>query len=197
MNTNQLFTLASSAKNCGDYLLANEIFAVLAHMSISRTADVYIGYEQNPGCDDIVENLFDKDGAGYYDLPFLFDSDGNYLCIPLPLVSRHFCNHIVWNCIKWQDREEDSHNRNHWRLGHKPQNAGAAHRDLRRRFHEIVDESYRDMAIDAILQRIENDIDLHPPTFELAEQYLGPATLSKLTSPILPYDEYELELEEA
>lgn len=35
------------------------------------------------------------DGAGYYDLPFVFDNNNNYLCIPLPLVSRHFCNHLV------------------------------------------------------------------------------------------------------
>lgn len=190
----RLFDLAHAAKQCGEYQLANQIFAVLAYTAISGNVGeygVYIGYEQDPGRDDIIESLSDPDGAGYYDLPFLFSTANDYTCIPLPLVSRHFMNHIVWRCAVWCDRDEDGHIRNHWRLSHDAKRQEAAQRDLWRRFSELVPDEMIALAVRAILAPPEIE-EAEPVTAEEVEMadLLGPATLAKLRAPI------EAELEE-
>ena len=156
MNTNTLFRLADAAKNCGDYELANEIFAVLAQACLENIADIKIGYEQNQDESDIVKNLNAPDGAGYMDLPFLFDRE-NYLCIPLPLVSRYFRNHIVWQCAEWNYRERASHNRRHWRLQHDGERNAAARRDLRRRFYNEAAPTKVAQCVGVILKEDEDE----------------------------------------
>ena len=193
MNTQKLFELADAAKNCGEYVLANQIFAVLAHAAITGAPgenDVFIGYEQDPSRDDIVENLADPNWAGYYDLPFVFDNNNNYLCIPLPLVSRHFCNHIVWRCVAWCDREQCDHSRNHWRLGNHAQ---AAKRDLWRRFAELADAHTVAAAVRVILAPPEIE-EAAPVVMDEQMQWLGPATLAKLNMAMPEFEEFEEEL---
>lgn len=187
----QLFDLAHAAKQCGEYQLANQIFAVLAHRAITGKAGehgLYIGYEQDPCRDDIVENLSDPDGAGYYDLPFVFTADNDYLCIPLPLVSRHFINHIVWRCAIWCDRDEDGHHRNHWRLSHDTKRQESAQRDLWRRFANLVPDEVVTQAVRVMLAppEIEESEPVTHDDLANMEQLLGPATLAKLklTAPI-------------
>lgn len=160
-------------------------------MAISRAADIYIGYEQEPEREDILENLGDPDWAGYYDLPFVYDDTGNYLCIPLPLVSRHFRNHIIWSCSKWQDREAEGHDRNHWRLSHSDERQQVAQRELRRRFEYLVDESYRNMAIGTILREVE-PAEEQRPVEVLEPQWLGPQTLAKLNDPKYAVEDFAL-----
>jgi hypothetical protein len=195
MDTKNLFQLADAAKNCGDYELANQIFACLAFQAITGDPganNVWIGYEQDPSREDIVENLADPDCAGYYDLPFLFDGDGNYVCIPLPLVSRHFCNHVVWRCQAWSDREQGDHSRKHWRLSHSDDNRQTASRDLWRRFRIECAPQYIQIATNIILRQFTEEPIAEPVTGEEL-RYLGPETLAKLKDPILEFEEYEEE----
>lgn len=201
MSTKALFSLAHAAKQCGEYEVANQIFAVLAHRAITGNvgdSGVYIGYEQDQSREDIISNLSDPDGAGYYDLPYLFSTADDYLCIPLPLVSRHFRNHIVWRSCLWSDREDGGHNRNHWRLGHNVYHRIAMRRDLRRRLLELVSQPEIDTACRVILREPEAPAPFFPEQEPVTdddlasmEQWLGPATLAKLNMAVVELEEYE------
>jgi hypothetical protein len=161
MNINTIFRIADAAKNIRDYKIANAAFAVIAACAVnakkygSQVGDcdasrVAFLYEYDH--DDIIGALADPDGAGYYDLPALSfygptlmggETESHYLCIPLPLVSRWFTNHMIRLITKdtpnetcWIDRRP--HSRSFWRMSYERQQA--ARRDLWRRLVEEAGE---------------------------------------------------------
>lgn len=163
MSINTLFRIGDAAKNCGMYDIANAAFAVIAYQAISAqrfgshaeksdASRVHFLYESDG--DDIIGSLADPDGMGYYDLPALSfyvygptlmggQRESHYLCIPLPLVSRWFTNHMIRLITKdtpngtcWIDRRP--HSRSFWRMSYERQQA--ARRDLWRRLVEEAGE---------------------------------------------------------
>ena len=194
MNINNLFRIAEAAKNVGDYGIANACFAVIASQAIiaqkfgSRVSDcdaarVAFLYESDD--DDIIGALADPDGAGYYDLPALSyygttlmggETESHYLCIPLPLVSRWFTNHMVKlmgretpNGTVWVDRRE--HRRSFWRMSWERREA--ARRDLSRRLVEEAGELLYDACNLVLYQEPESKPESEPEDFGVTPEFMA------------------------
>lgn len=212
MNVNNLFVIADAAKHIQAYDIANSIFAVLAKIAIDNKSygstiepdaeAKRINFQIEMEGDDLIESLSDQDGAGYYDLPRLVKwgeklmgtngrLESHALCIPLPLVSRYFCNMIV----RLMNRETHNmgggildrpqHQRQYWRLGHDSEKTNACYRDLWRRFREEVSQENINLACSLILRQQENQV---APVFSNEDeemiQHLGPSTLKLLVEDV-------------
>lgn len=210
MNIENLFIIANAAKNIQAYDIANQAFAVIAHQAITNqgygmTIDpneqsYKVAFLYESDSDDLIGSLSDQDGAGYYDLPKLTMHGRRcsyQLCIPLPLVSRWYCNWMLrliardyHNSTSYVERGE--HDRNFWRLGHNQEKADACYRDLWRRFRAEVDQEQIDLACSLVLRQREVVEEYAPVTNEEV-RYLGPDTLAKLLANHESHeDEYEV-----
>ena len=208
MNINNLFIIADAAKKIQDYSIANAVFAVIAKAAIDNQAfgsthspDVEaskIHFQFETEGDDLIESLAYPNTVGYYDLPRLMkygepmvDINGKLdmytLCIPLPLVSRYFCNMMV----SLMDREtynmepaiieREQHDRQYWRLSHDPQRVEACRRDLWRRLLVEASQEQIDEAKNLILfQHVAELPEYEPEPVEEQWRWLNPATLAKL-----------------
>lgn len=182
MNINKLFTIANAAKNIAAYDIANDIFAVIASEAIKNQAFSMsrypnkeakkVSFQIETEGDDLIESLSDPDGYGYYDLPRLVkwgeplmgtagQLESHVLCIPLPLVSRYFCNMLVRLMHRETHNigpgivERNDHSRSPWRLGHDAEKRDACYRDLYRRFLEEVSQEEIGIAKRKILRHTE------------------------------------------
>lgn len=106
----ELFDLANEAKSVGHYEIANKVFCILAYMKLNGESSLRFVYEWiGERWGDLIEHLanpHDDCNGGYYDLPAVADSNGNYLCIPLPLLSREFMNKFVMAQPEFTDQAE-------------------------------------------------------------------------------------------
>lgn len=100
-NISALFQIADDAKKARRYDIANKCFAALSVAAISKESGLRFVYEM--GRDNLIEALASPHGYGYYDLPAVTDGY-NYLCIPLPLVSRSFMNSFVMTGADYVER---------------------------------------------------------------------------------------------
>lgn len=205
MNINTLFRIADAAKHIQAYDIANAIFAVIAAEAIKSKAFGGVA-EPNPEAvrvhfqiemegDDLIESLAYPNTVGYYDLPRLTkygerQMGGPYeafaLCIPLPLVSRYFCNMLV----RLMDRESHNmgggildrppHERKYWRLS--AEKTEACRRDLWRRLYEEVAPEEVESSKLLILAQSEPEYEEYsaPIASEDEAQWLGPATIARL-----------------
>ena len=217
MKINKLFAIADAAKHIQAYDIANAIFAVIAKAAIDNKSfgsciepnaeakKVHLQIEMEG--DDLIESLSDPNGTGYYDLPRLVkwgepllgtnrSLESHVLCIPLPLVSRYFCNMLVRLMNKETHNmgggilDRPAHERKYWRLGHDAERVEACRRDLRRRLLEEVSVSYIEGACALILAQPKTEREDHAaPVIDEEPQYLGPATLAKLRE-IMPNEDY-------
>lgn len=210
MNINKLFQIADAAKHIQAYDIANTVFAVLAQHAINNKSygcttspdpeaqKVHFQIEMEG--DDLIESLSDPNGAGYYDLPRLVKwgdklmgtngaLESHILCIPLPLVSRWFTNHMVRLMDKETHNigggilERQIHERQYWRLGHDEGRIEACRRDLWRRLHDEVSASFVEDACALILAPDEPE--------EEEQIFLGPETLAKLKTSVENFESIE------
>lgn len=212
MNINKLFDIADAAKMIQAYDIANTVFAVIANEAIANQA---FGVKTEPDAeaqrinfqietedDDLIEILCDQDGAGYYALPRMTKygrrllggrTEVHVLCIPLPLVSRFYCNMFVRLMYRETynmgpailDRGE--HSRGFWRLN--AERTEACRRDLMRRLLEEVSVEEIELARFKILRE---DRQYQPvQDYDEEPQYLGPATLAKLTANVDDFVAYD------
>lgn len=141
-----LIELGNTAKNCGAYEVANDVFAVLifgiketiAKSSKLTPADAASAVYVETQCEDADEwldyNATDPHGYGYYDLPTIH-MDGALICIPLPLLSQAAIDYIAaLPNLEIDYRSE--HGRNHFRLN--AERSEIAERDLCRRLNAFV-----------------------------------------------------------
>ena len=214
MNINKLFQIADAAKHIQAYDIANAIFAVLAKEAINSKAfgsciepnaeAKKIHFQIEMEGNDLIESLAYPNSAGYYDLPRLVKwgdklmgtngaLESHVLCIPLPLVSRYFCNMLVRLMNKETHNmgggilDRPTHERQYWRLGHDTKKVESCRRDLWRRLHEEVSQDEIDAACRLILAHEE----YQPVTAE--DIYLEPATLAKLKANVEDFESIEIE----
>lgn len=214
MDINKLFQIADAAKHIQDYSIANAIFAVIAKAAIDSQSfgstcepnkeAAKIHFQLETEGDDLIESLSDPDGYGYYDLPRLMKwgekmmgtpgaLEAHVLCIPLPLVSRYFCNMFVRLMPRETHNmgggiiERSQHERKFWRLSHNPQRVEAW-----RRFLEEVSQDEIDTAKALILRQHEPEMPEYEPE-PVEEQWPGQATLAKLKANITDFDTLEVE----
>jgi len=151
MNFDNLFTIADAAKRVGDYEVANWCFAVMALEAITAAEHaedpkVFFVYEYDD--EDIVTALADPHGAGRYDLIAMVGmGEDDYLCIPMPLVSKWFINRLLIDGVYMVPRNE--YHRKYWRL--TEERRAMASRDLRRRLAQEVDEETLERAVRLVL----------------------------------------------
>lgn len=217
MNINKLFQIADAAKHIQAYDIANAIFAVLANEAINNqtfgsciepNAEAKkIHFQIEMEGDDLIESLAYPNSAGYYDLPRLVKwgdklmgtngaLESHVLCIPIPLVSRYFCNMLV----RLMDREthnmgggileRPAHDRQYWRLGHDTEKVEACRRDLTRRMYDEVSQEEIELACRLILAT-PAEPEYQPEPIE--EVYLGPATLARLKANVEDFESLEVE----
>jgi len=219
MNINKLFQIADAAKHIQAYDIANTVFAAIAQHAINNQAfgsciepdaeAQKINFQIEMEGDDLIESLSDPNGAGYYDLPRLTKwgdklmgtngaLESHVLCIPLPLVSRYFCNMLVRLMDKETHNmgggmlERTTHERKYWRLGHDTEKVEACRRDLHRRLLGEVNQDEIDYACRLILAKAEPEYEEFRP--EPAEEvWLGPATLAKLKASVEDFEALETE----
>ena len=171
-NINKLFALAENAKNIQDYKTANEIFAVLAIGALDDGSGLHFQYEQ--ANDNLIRSLSDPDGDGYYDLPAVADANGNYPCIPLPLVSESFMDDFIKKGAIFQERQE--HNREYSDLeGAELESLGLS---IRQQFESLMDAEILERSVAVVLRCTESDDNTADEEDEI--QYLGPSTLANL-----------------
>lgn len=170
-NINKLFDIAESAKSIQDYGLANKAFAVLATAALDDNSGLHFEYEQ--ANDDLIQSLANPDADGYYDLPAVADVNGNYLCIPLPLVSQSFVNDFIKKGAIYQERRE--HSREYSVLeGAELESFGLS---IRQQFESVMDVEIVERCTNLVLRSVEVGNVAHD-TDEV--QYLSPETLTKL-----------------
>lgn len=106
----ELFDLANDAKSVEMYEVANKVFCILANMKLNGESSLRFVYEWiGERWGDLIEHLanpHDDCSGGYYDLPAVADESGNYLCIPLPLLSREFMNRFIMSQPEFTDQAE-------------------------------------------------------------------------------------------
>lgn len=180
MNINNLFTIADAAKMIQAYDIANSIFAVIAEAAITNQAfchtrkpddeATHINFQIETEDDDLIEILSDPNNAGYFALPRLVKwgkpligtsqmLESHVLCIPLPLVSRYYCNMMVRLMKKETYNmgsaiiDRDKHCRHFWRLKHDNERKEACRRDLLRRLFDEVSQDEIDEACKKILNQ--------------------------------------------
>jgi hypothetical protein len=212
MNINNLFDIADAAKMVQAYDIANTIFAVIANEAVDNqafgstvTPDTearQINFQIETEDDDLIEILSDQDGAGYYALPRLTKygrrllggrTEVHVLCIPLPLVSRFYCNmfvrlmHRETNMMGPAILERGEHSRGFWRLN--AERTEACRRDLMRRLLDEVSLEEIELARFKILR--EEPRYQQVTDYDEEPQYLGPATLAKLTANVDDFESYE------
>jgi len=117
------------------YEIANQIFAVLAIAALAGNSGLHFEYEQADN--DLIGSLANPDTDGYYDLPAVADDNGNYLCIPLPLVNTSFMNDFVKKGAIYQERQE--HEREYLDLeGQELEQFGLS---IRQEFDSMLDDT--------------------------------------------------------
>lgn len=179
-NINKLFDTAEKAKSIQDYEVANKIFAVLATAALDDNSGLHFEYEQANG--GLVQAIANPDTYGYYDLPAVADANGNYLCIPLPLVSQSFMDDFIKKGAIYQERRE--HSREYSDLeGAELESFGLS---IRQQFESVMDVEIVERCTNLVLRSVEVGNVAHD-TDEDAEivQYFSPSTLAKLDIPEL------------
>lgn len=172
-NINKLFDTAEKAKSIQDYEVANRIFAVLATVALAENSGLHFEYEQANG--GLIQSLANPDTDGYYDLPAVADANGNYLCIPLPLVSQSFMDDFIKKGAIYQERQE--HNREYSDLeGAELESLGLS---IRQQFESLMDAEILERSVAVVLRCTESDDNTADEEDEMI-QYLGPSTLANL-----------------
>lgn len=179
-NIKKLFDIAESAKNVQDYEVASKIFAVLATAALGENSGLHFEYEQ--ANDDLILSLANPDSIGYYDLPAVADTNGNYLCIPLPLVNSSFMNDLIKKGAIYHYQERQEHNREYSDL--KDDELESFVISVHQQFESVMDAELVDRCVAVVLRSVEVDVVTNDTTDEDAEmiQYLDPSTLAKLNT---------------